>query len=303
MRFFTHKAESKGIVTIEISPEGISIAYSRTENPRDILICEFHSTQNYSQVHEVLATAVAKNNLAQNDCALVLHPDHYKLFFINTPSVPESEVRNAARWQIKDMITYSLDDLAIDVFYPEEETTHAKKIYVIAAQKSLLQKITKIVSDCQLAPISIDVREFAVRNVIRASTGVPEVAGFLDLSMDNCLMVTVQNGIIRFVRRIPVGIRAFKETNSVASLTAEIQRSIHYCETELKQKLPETFFLPPSIEIDPKVVESIANNLAKPTTTIDLNKIITATQPIPIETQVRCWATIGELLKKEDKKG
>lgn len=298
LNFLTRKKDSKGLVAIEISPEGIAIAHAETKDSKQLKICEFHTTQNYSQVHEVLATAVAKNTLAQNNCAIILHPDHYKLFFINTPQVPDAEIRNAVRWQIKDMINYSLDDLAVDVFSPEDNSGLSKKTYVITAQKSLLQKMTKIVTDCQLTPITIDVREFGIRNIIAANPTSPEISGFLDFSLDNCLMVTVQKGFVRFVRRIPVGIRTIKEANSVTALTSEIQRSLHYCEVELKQKLPDMFFLPPNRDIDTGIIENLAKDLGKNVEQIDITKIITPTQQLNYEIQIRCWPIIGELMRK-----
>lgn len=300
MRLFAPKSISKGMISIEISPEGIAIAYLTPAPNTALKVCEFHITQNYSQVRTVLGAAVIKNSLAQNDCTLVLHPDHYKLLFINSPNVPETEFRNAARWQIKDMINYSLDDLAIDIFYPRDSQTKLKKIYVIAAQKSLLQKITGIVSECQLTPVVIDIREFALRNIITKIKNAPEVCGALDIADDSCLMLIVQNGHVQFVRRIPIGIRTIKETNSAANLIAEIQRSLHYCEVELRQKAPEKYFLTPSNILETTFFEAISKELAKELQLIDLNGIISAVQPLSPEIQARCWPTIGAVLRQNE---
>lgn len=287
--------QKKGLCSIEIGPNGIAVAYTTDTAKPEITICEFRPYQNqnntqldYEQLKDCLIKIVADHDLKKSNCNWVLHPDYYRLTLINTPNVPLAEYKKAVRWQIKDIINYPIEDATIDIFYPDEMERTLKKIYVIAAQNSFLQRIVNIIQDCELYPIAVDIREFAIRNLAtNLSTQNKETSCLLNITKESCLVVLIKQQNIQFVRRIPVG----------SDLATELQRSFNYCQTELNQELPTKFFMLPSADFEQNTVQNIAKNLEKEILIFDLQKTAHFQTPIDQRIESDCWAAVGGALR------
>ena len=288
---------NKDLCSIEINAKGIAIACATNSTDPELKTCLFSPCQDNNQIKQRLMDIVIKNNLKKMKCNWVLHPSQYHLKLTNTPNVPQVEYKNAVRWQIKDIISYSLEDAAIEIFHPDEFEKRPKKIYVIAAQSSFLQNIIDIIQECYLHPIAIDIREFAIRNLITNLTPENEPIGFIDIVAESCSLIIMQQNRIKFVRRTPFGWQKLKDGN-YNELTTELQRSFNYCITELKQTIPTKFFLPPTTDIDNDIAKNITTSLGKKVTVLNLQKLLHFTQSINSETVKHCWAAIGGTLRK-----
>lgn len=311
--------KTSGLCSLEISENGIAIACASSSiakcsiefshnqiqadcspNPSlpEITTCDFFpSQQNDIQIRQCLTEFVLKNNLKKTKCCWMLHPNQYHLTLINTPNVPKAEYKSAVRWQIKDVINYPLEEAVVEIFYPEESEKHPKKIYVIIAQNSLLQNIANIIQNCYLQLVAIDIREFAIRNLITNLALNDEPVGFLDISDDRFMLVIAQFDRIKFVRHIKTNLKKSK-TERLDELVIELQRSFDYCATSLGQKVPTKIFIPLSKNSDINTEQDLAKKLGKEISVWDLQKIVSFISPIDLETQALCWPVIGGALRK-----
>lgn len=293
-------APYKGLCSIEIRLDGIAFAYTPNPINPEVSICEFEPCQNINQsnkdqIKECLAKIVDKHNLTKTACNWVLHPDYYRLTLLNTPNLPPSEHKNAVRWQIKEVINYPLEDVAVDIFYPEEIGKNPNKIFVITAQHSFLQDIVNIIQECGLLPIAIDIREFAVRNLIADIAKQDEAIGFLSITNDNCLMVFVKQHRIQFVRHIPINLKSIQANHSI--LITELQRSFNYCQSELKQEIPIRFLISPDTDLSQEITQDIAKNLNKEISKFSLQKTVNFKLPITQQIESSCWVAVGGALR------
>lgn len=288
--------QNKDLCALEISAEGVAVA-CLSNIRREITTCSFYPCQNENQLKECIMDMVLQKNLKKTNCYWILHPSQYHLTLINTPNVPPFEYKNASRWQIKDIINYPLEDASVDVFAPDELEKRPKKIYIVAAQNSFLQNTADILQDCFLHPTVIDIREFAIRNLLSSAAPENEPVGLLDFSADSCLLVTVQQKRIRFVRRTPFGSQKLK-SGTHNELATELRRSLNYCATELKQKVPTKFFVSPASDIDINMMHDMAKNLEKEIAKLELQKVARFATPIALETEMRCWAAVGGVLRQ-----
>lgn len=296
-------SQKKGLCSIEIGPDGIAVVFVSNSYKPEITICEFQPYQNphrdqldYDRLKEYLATLVSKHNLKKSHCNWVLHPSFYQLTLVNAPNVPSSEYKQAMRWQMKDIINYPLEDMTVDIFHPNEPDKNLKKIYVVAAQNSFLQKVVDIIQDCDLYPVAIDIREFAIRNLFTSITTPNDTTGIFNIFNDICLMVLVKQHTIQFVRRIPISLKNLTIGN-YDDLITEIQRSFSYCQTELNQEIPKKFFMLPKIDYDQDITQKIANNLNKEISVLNPQHIIAFTTQTTQQTATDCWAAIGGALR------
>jgi len=286
------------LCSIEISTSGIAVACTSNQDNPKVTLCSFHPCQQSNdKIKQCLMDIVLQNNLKKMRCCWVLHPDQYRLIIVNTPNVPKIEYKNAIRWQIKGIINYPLEDTSVEVFGPNESERNAKKIYAVAAQSSFLQNIVNIIQECNLQSVAVDIREFAIRNLITKLDIENEPVGFLDIVNESCLLVIAHQKYIRFTRRVPFGFKELK-TGNYDELTNELQRSFNYCLTELKQKIPVNFFIAPSVDINANIAQNLAEHLDKKVSILNLQKILPFNVPINLETETRCWAVVGGALRK-----
>ncbi|MDR1057904.1 MAG: hypothetical protein LBL17_05120 [Coxiellaceae bacterium] len=313
------RTSKKGLCSIEIGPDGIAIAYSPQPANREITICDFQAYQNGNQftpdlLKECLTKFVVQYNLKNTQCNWVLHPDFYRLTLIDTPNVPQAEYKQAARWQIKDIISYPIEDATIDILYPDELIKPLKKIYVIAAQQSFLQKIVDVIQSCNLLPIAIDIREFAIRNLITKIVNQNETSGFLSFIKENCLMILIKQSHIQFIRYMPINPSNIKNGN-YSDLITEIHRSFSYCQTELSQEastkeqsldncktelnqeLPNKFWMPPQENLDANIMHDIATHLNKELVTFTLKEVVNLKITINQQLESNCWVAVGGALR------
>ena len=295
---------NQGLLSIEIKPTGAAVAYSPNPDTKNISFCELKEYENNLETDtcefkEHISKLVLKHHLKKNNCNLVLHPDFYRLTLVDTPNVPRAEYKKAIRWQIKDIISYPLEDVAIDIFNPGETEENTKKIYVIAAQKSFLQKIVNVVQDCGLYPIAVDIREFAVRNLIAELAKPSETIGFLNLTDDGCILILIKERHVQFVRHFPIKLD-FLKNNNYSGLITELQRSFDYCQTELDQELPERIFIPPTMDIDNTITQNIEKSLQKETSIFNLRDIVNLETSIDKQAESDCWSAIGGTLRNNE---
>lgn len=293
----------KGLCSIEIGPEGLAVAYTSTLAKREISVCEFipyqigHQLDN-AKIQKYLAGFVAEHGLKKIPCNWVLHPNNYRLTLVDAPNVPQSEYKQAIRWQIKDIVSYSLEDMAIDIFYPDEPDKSLKKIYVIAAQHTYLQATATLIQESGLIPVAIDIQEFAIRNLLANTPNKEESLGFLSITNDSCLVVLIKQNNIQFVRKIPTNPNNLR-TGNHDDLLSEIRRSFSYCQTELKQTIPDKFFIHSQENLEDSVIKKMAQSLDKNIDRFNLRSIIDFKIPINNLTESRCWSVIGGVLREE----
>jgi len=292
------ETSSKGLCSIEIGPEGIAVAYTPRINSSEITICDFQHYANNEQfsnerLSETLTKIVAHHNLKKIRCNWVLHPDYYRLTLIDTPDVPKAEYKQAARWQIKDIISYPLEDVSVDIFYPDELSKSSKKIFVVAAQNSFLQNIANVIQNCGLILVTADIREFAVRNLIANLAKQNETIGFISFMQNNCLIVSIKQSNIQFVRYMPIDIRS----NHYDELIKEIQRSFDFCKTELGQELPSRFFILPKDNLDSNLIQNISSSLNKELSIFTLREAVDLKTTSDSQLEANCWVAIGGALR------
>ena len=81
---------NQGLLSIEIRPDGVAVAYSPKTSSSNISFCEFNKISgdiksNINEFRSYIAKIVAKNNLKKSNCVLILHPDYYRITLVNTP--------------------------------------------------------------------------------------------------------------------------------------------------------------------------------------------------------------------------
>jgi len=170
---------------------------------------------------------------------LVLNDQQTQIVQVDKPSVPETEICAALKWQIKDLVTISPDNMVLDYFDAPALAGSKDKINVVCASLSELKSLVATINQGDVELVSITTQEFAFANLLT----VQKDACLLVCQQPNeeIVLLIVKEGQLLFHRRLRgfahIGSKSEDELSMsvIDNLSLEIQRSTDYYERQLKQ--------------------------------------------------------------------
>ncbi|MCU4675053.1 hypothetical protein N7931_05340 [Catenovulum sp. 2E275] len=206
--------------------------------------------------------------LKQSTLNIILPHEHYQLLVVDRPEVNEEELAQAIRYSAKDYLNTTLEEVAIDYFDIPIQIFGQNKVNLVAARLKFLQPLIKVcLENCQKIH-RITVSELAYQDLF---------AGDQDASMliihqpnEELLIQIVKNGQLYFFRRI----RGYSKLNeytefeinqgAVDSLSIEIQRSLDYFESQLRQASVKRIYISVNSHLESVLIDKIGENFTMP---------------------------------------
>lgn len=161
----------------------------------------------------------------------------YQQFQIDRPSVEAAELHSALKWSISEL-TGSEKPKAIDYFDAPVPLAGSHKVNVVAIDEPEILKVVEAVFDAGLELKRISVEEMVTCNLLQENE--PTLTLIQEANDEVCLNI-VKDGQLYFSRRL----KGFENLSSfsveelkmgvVDSLSVQIQRSMDYFESQLRQ--------------------------------------------------------------------
>ena len=119
---------------------------------------------------EALKRLKKANRLARNRCTILLDAGQYQLLQVERPDMlpndaPHSEVRDAMRWRIKELVDFPVDQAGVDVLDIPAQGQRAQQMWVVAASHAILRPRIQMFQEAKVSLAAIDVPELAQRNL------------------------------------------------------------------------------------------------------------------------------------------
>jgi MSHA biogenesis protein MshI len=241
----------------------------------------------------------------------LLAAGEYQLMQVEAPNVPESEMKAAIRWSIKDLLSYHVDDATLDVlFIPTSQpgNERAKLLYVVAASNELIKKRTELFENAHIALRVIDIPEMAQRNVAALFEKKDRALALLAFDVSGCLLTFTSGGEVYMARRIEISPGQLQDADEsmrqqyLDRLELELQRSIDHFDRQFKH-LPVQRLLV-SVPRNIGLVEILSNNLDLPVAQLDLGEVMDLGSMPDLagdEAMVYALHTLGASLRQEGK--
>ena len=183
----------------------------------------------------------------QNRLAVeVLPPDSYQLMQIELAELPREERRDAARWQVRDMLEFPVEQAVVDLFDVAPFGSDKRPLtYVVAARQEPLRERHGSLKEAELELEAIDVPEFALRNLADLFQQDERGTAILYLQEQGGLLTIAREGVHYLTRYLSSGMLDLLPyadgdfealTEQLDSIVLELQRTFDYCES--------TFHLP-----------------------------------------------------------
>ena len=214
------------------------------------------------------------NNDLEGSATLVLSEAQSQVVQVDKPTVPESEINSALKWQVKDLVNISPSNMLLDYYDAPTLAGGKEKINVVCTALDELKKLVMVTEQGLLKVKSITTQEFAFANLLP----LQKEANLLVCQQPNeeIVLIIVKQKQIFFQRRLrgftQIGNKTAEELSSsiIDEISLEIQRSTDYFERQLKQAPIKAIKVLLPIELENLFVEKLTENTTAPVSLLAL---------------------------------
>lgn len=233
-------------VCISLSPnEVLATQIEYTTEGTDIRLFK---NLTYDDTHEIpllLSGLITKYHLNESPVSWLLPLEDYQLFLIESPPVPEKELASALHWRVRSLLSYPIEDAAIDyfVFPAKKSATSNSMVGVVAARLSEISKTMGILNSSGLEISVIDIPELAMRNLTALYEDDEKSTAFIYFFEKTIVFNISRQKILYFSRRIHRREDIHENTSELESFCLEIMRYFDYYQTKWRHPSPTRIFV------------------------------------------------------------
>lgn len=310
------QAAPENLVGLALLPQGISVARVQRNpgmTPR-LLSWDFIPLPRHADPGLALRNINIESGMPQTNFRLVLNPDEYQLHLVETPDVPDTELREAVRWRVRDLIDFPVDEAAIDVFDmpqqagPGREATRMMNVVVartpVIAQKAAL--INRSGGELNV----IDIPDLVLRNLMALTPADRTGAALLYVEPTFSLILITSEATLYLSRRVFIGQQelaalADLDENSeefrrgASAMALELLRSLEYYETHFARPPVEALYFAPVGVAGAALQRHLGKSLGVNVQDLDLNRLLEVSEGMNPEQQARCLMAIGAALRQD----
>ncbi len=306
-------AKPQGVVGLAVSETGVALSYGvMVEGEHQVVLCEYTEVPSIGQVRHVKSW-LQKHKLNNADCHFILNQDDYELQLLETPQVEESELREAVRWRLKDLIHTPIEEIALDIFPLPDDAYRGrmKMIYAVVAQKKAIEVALDFIAQVGLSPNVINIPEMALRNI---AMYIPEMefgtVALLKMHATQGAMLMYSCDALYLTRQIDFGFSSFAKQEGAFSLDNEViverlsldlQRSLDYYESQLGKGVTSKIYVLPMENEQVNFEDELQNSLHTPILHFDCREFLPMQEGASpsVREQAFCLPVIGAVLRKE----
>lgn len=171
-------------------------------------------------------------------CQLIVGSSFYELVTVDRPAVPDDELTLALPWAVQDLTRRPAAALITDYFQMASQPSGHDKLNVVCSDSEQLQPVVDALQQLGVELTSISIEELAL--AAQLASEQPQALLF-QVAGDDLLLLLVHQGKLHLARRL----RGYQDLHSapleqwgaplIDTLAVELQRSMDYFESQLRQ--------------------------------------------------------------------
>jgi len=264
----------------------------------------------------------------------VLPDASYQILLLEVPNVPADEVNDAARWQVKDLLDFPVDETVVEVFrLPRQSTVDGKPIgYAVAARRRSILEHIELFKSANLPLDVIDIPELCQRNVATLLPQDEHGVAFLHFTQNRGILTITRQGVLYLVRRIEKGHGAINaaatgefavadlepsseldilrepdeypqgddlsRSDLVSTIVSEIQRSLDFYDSHYDCPAVSELILSPGSNFG-GLAKALNDQLGLAVSSLNLNRLFEMQSEMSSQEQSACLLAIGAALRTE----
>lgn len=310
------QARPENQVGLALLPQGVSVATVQRSagGPPRLTRCDFHPLPRQADPGLALRALMLQAGLQRAGYRLVLNPDEYQLHLVESPDVPDSELRDAVRWRIRDLIDFPVDEAAIDVFDMPQQAGAGREsgrlMCVVVARTPVIAQKAALINRSGGELDIIDITDLALRNVLALTRADAAGVALLYVEAGYSLILITAESTLYLSRRIWIGAGelaglAGRDADSVEfrrvadALALELMRSLEYYESHFARPAVETLYVAPLGTAESALYRYLGQAIGARVEGLDLNALLDVPGGLSAEVQGRSLLAIGAALRQE----
>jgi len=307
---FSRGAREPGWLVVSLRPGELSFVHGQYAPDGESVVdrCGTHALEGEYQGIERLAKELGFDRY---QCSTLLAPGEYQMLLVEAPNVPQTELKTAIRWRIKDMLEYHVDDATVDVLEVPRNPAGGERghsMYAVTARNDVIQACIGRFEAARIPLSVIDIQETSQRNVAALFERDDRGLAMLYLGDDQGLLTINFRGELVFARRIDVGKQALTSASGSAReeqfqrILLELQRTFDHFDRQFTYVPIAKLMLAPDPE-ETGLLDYLAANLDVPVERVRLSGAIAfgARAELEPEEEWRLFHLIGAALRHESK--
>ena len=233
------------------------------------------------QATSTLRHFVAKNDLKTVPCNVVLNVDQYNVLQIDKPTMPESEIKQALRWKVKDLLDYSVEQAVVDGINVPLDPSYANRqpaMLAICAKKAVVSQIGNQMVEAGFNLKSVDVYALVQRNIARLLEAEDRALVMLSMLQKGCLLTFTARGELYHARLIELDRDFLNDRGELFrsnfdKLVLELQRSLDSFDRQFPYLSLNRLVVAPVANRD-YLVNGLSTSLYVPVEVFNLEEIV-----------------------------
>lgn len=303
-------SKSAGWAVVSLQSNGIFIVFMSRSLAGEFAVDRVFSHETFNgNPRSALEKIAQAGQVARYRCSHVLNPGEYQLLTVDTPAVPQAEMKEAMRWIIKDMLDFPAEEATIDVLaIPLDQSgpIRSTSMFVIVARNSIISQRQKLFEKANLDLSAIDIPEIAQRNISALLEPEGKALALLSLNADGGLMTITYAGELYLSRRMDITLVQLKQADPIQQadlheqITLELQRSLDHFYRQHHAMQLSKLVLAPMGACGADLLAYLARNLNSQVEMLDMASIIdfSATPELQdADIQQKYFMTLGAALR------
>lgn len=241
--------------------------------------------RSFASLSDAGSVAVALESLRRDYClgsaavGTLLNKGEYELHSIEAPNVPENELKQALRWQLKDLLEYPPETATVDVLaLPAERlaTGRARNIFAVSSRNSIIAERMRTFDDAKLNLNVIDIPELAQRNVAALFEAPGRALAMLSFNAQGGTFTVTCDGELYLARNLDLSVAQVSGGLDGAQLervTLELQRSLDHFDRQFGGIVVSRLLLAP-FDGAATLRNALAESLYVPAEILDLSQAL-----------------------------
>ena len=229
-----------GIIYVESLDNGLKLlAYDIQKNSAA-------EKENEAATVDFLKAFLEKNSIAEKDVMVsISDADPVVIKFLTLPFIPEKEIPGAAKWKLKDDVSFDLDQSAVAWQavgdYVDSEGIKNRGMIFVIMMKEVMDRYLSIIGQCHLEPLGITSSSFNYASLLQYTAQNSKVTAVLDVDYKGSTLSIYSGNKLNFVRRLPISWEKLTQSLTEVIVSGEGKFELSYDEA---QAIGSTFGIP-----------------------------------------------------------
>ncbi len=205
------------------------LAYSLLKN---------NPAKNLDDVESFISAFIKEHNISQKQIRITISDaEAFIIKYLSLPSVPRDEMQQALRWQLKNELSFQVEEAVLEWqvarIFTDEDGAKKEEIMCALLKRGLIKKYLDFLSRLGLAVERLSVSPFNYASILKCSQGQEKIAAILDIGFAESCLGIYRDKILGFSRNLGFSSERLTQMITGTLMTDKGKLELSYSDAQL----------------------------------------------------------------------